>query len=523
MSMIALLVFALTAPSLGPLLPPRCTPELYALNLKVQRLIEDGRFDEAGQALDAWPYGTVHYTLGPGLPDHAEGVAQEAARIWSDATGGRLRFEPGPDPLIRIEFEERPTVLMLEPEWRQGVVFARIPVRRYGAEPIASRDSMIAGIARGFGMAAGLAPTRSRGSLMGIYLDEPELGKSPAPTSTEREMIHRISEARETLERAIRDREPFTAAVPRLSLEPKSSDAGTVKSGQVPRYRFTLRNTGNAVLELQTQLTCRCIFLDRIEPIPPGESVVITPALDTLHLVGRLDKRIIFHSNDPRAPAQELLMRVTAVPEYRVVPDALERVALADEGETAIDFYMYATPGGLLRVHDAVPNAKHVTAEVSAWNGEIFDPLFDEKPVRRTGFRVRVTFSPQFKTGLNWVTVRVLTDSRLAPSHDVTFQAQKGIVAQPKSVYFGGVDAGDTAVRTVTVSHPSREFKILSAEADGGPFRATWEPSGAEGRAYLLRVEYLGGPPGRLSGKVVLKTDHPLYPTLTVRIGGAAR
>lgn len=512
----------LIAQQLGPTLPPWTSEQIHAINQKVQAALSEGRFEEAEKALAEWPQGRIGYKFAPGAPPEAIALGEVAEKFWKEASNGELLFERSEDALVQLEFIEKAPEGDPDPVWENGKVRARIPLTFGTQGQRSSERSLLHGVLRAFGFAAGLAPSHYRGNVMGIddrlpFVTEPELQPK------EREALTRILAARKQLALAVSQRVRIVPAVPKLVIEPLELDAGNVTTGMFSKYSVTIRNSGNAPVEFVPELTCRCLYLDAIRELAPGQSKTIEAGIDTNGIIGPVHKSILFHTNDPAGLHQELKLHVNSVPEYRVLPADVMRVTLNEVGPTSAHFILYATPGNPIQVKEAFASRPGVEVSIEPWIGEILDPLYDTQPVRRLGYKVIATFPANFPAGIDWVSLAIRTDSRSQPIYQATMQVQKGIVAQPKSFYFGGVDHDKESTRSVELSHGSQKFSILSATVEGGPFTVAFQNLDNEGKKYKITVTYKGGEPGALKGAVILKTDHKGGEEIVIPIGGTAK
>ncbi len=534
-----LLGVLLALSSQAPVLPPRCTAELYRLYYEIQQALQGGEFSKARELLKGWTYGEVKYFWEVPLPEAFQGADRDAGEMWREASGNRIRFLPAergdePGVLVRLKPVSGSVVEVRLPYWEKGQLVAEIPIQWGPLQQNLSKVEIIRAIARAFGVAVGLAPTRaSRGVMVShlLVVSQPSPfasleGNVPLFTDVERERIDQILDVREELEKIVSEERKITPAVPRLEISPLSSDAGYVRTGQVPRFELRLKNTGNAPLFIVPEVSCGCILLDKIDKLAPGEEVVVTAAMDTKDLVGKITKDITFHSNDLIQPHQTVFISAVSSPEYRIVPETTDSFVLNDEGETKIDLYfcvMTETPIKLLNV---IPGDPRVKVSFEAWAGELVDLPFGEKPVRRMGYHITLTFPESIEAGTHWFDLLLKTDSMFMPNKMVNIQAQKGLFFIPRGFYFGGVALQPGAVRAVTLLHPSQTFRILSVNVEGEGFEVTYEPMGqapgvTQYKQYLLKATYKGGLQGAIHAVVVVTTDHPRYPVIKIPITGS--
>ncbi len=512
--------------AVGPHLPARTEPQIHALNAEIQSQLASGQFTEAREVMARWPGATftyeVAYERGGELPPSAQGAGEEAASVWSEATNGRVKITEGSKAAVRIEFIDRALPGDPPPGWNESQVVARVPLS-FGEPPRPMpRRSVVVAVAKAFGVAMGHAPLSRHGWLMGID-DRIDMVAPIGPTPTELATIGRLLDVRDELEKAVDGRIRLTPGMPKLVIEPSDVNLGIVDEGAKPRATIVLRNDGNAPIEFAVDASCRCLFLQSIAPLGPGEVRVIEPGADTSGFMGKHAKEFLIHSSDPAKPTQSIVLRFESVPEYRVVPDALQRIHLPDDGPGAFEIIVYSFPGKPLNVISATANLPAVTTQVTPFTGEVVDPAFSKEPERRTGYKVRIAFDPSFPSGTAFVNLTITTDSHRRPSHSIVLQTHKGIAAAPSSVYFGGIAGDEKTQRSIRISHPTARFKILEATTEGGPFSISTQADDSDGFGYRVTVTYNGGAKGPLVGRVILRTDHPKYPEIAVPIAGHTR
>lgn len=524
--MLSILLLLSVQLPVGPHLPARTMPEIHAINIRVQELLKESKFDEAAEALKSWPGPTIRYRVidstGSGLGQNAIGADKEAANVWKESTENRVSFEVSEDEQVILEFIRTAPPGDNLPKWVDGKLHAKIALSYGEPRREMPRRSVIMAIAKAFGMAIGHAPMQRHGFIMGVD-DRLEMVGHVGPTSVELDNVMQLLEARERLELAIKAKTQLTPAKPKLVMTPTDVNFGIIDEGDKPRAQIILKNEGNAPLEFAVDASCRCLYLQRIEPLAPGETRVVEPGVDSTGFMGRHAKEIYIHSSDPVEPTQSIALRFESVPEYRVVPDAIQRIALADDGPTTFEIIVYSFPGRAVRVMSVRANLPEAKTEILPFNGDVVDQAFSKDPIRRTGYKIKVTFLPEFRSGSGFLNLAIETDSHSRPLHHITLQTQKGIAASPPSAYFGGIQSDEKASRSFRVSHPTERFKIVDCSLEGGPFTIETTPDDSDGFGYRVTVTYNGGHKGPISGLITIKTDHPKYKEITVPLTGHTR
>lgn len=510
---------------LGPVLPARSAPHLYEINLKVQKQLAAGEFSLAQKSLGEWPSGELSYEIVGALTPHYAGADLEAAAAIESASDSKVKFKKGPQPIITFEIIESSPTGEPEPEWRSGKLHVKVPLR-YGAwEEDGPRVWVVRSFARGMGYAIGLGLNKRVRSFMGHMVYTPPGGPDPTGhefDATDRANIKQILAAREQLERAIRSQQKIIPAEPRLKVSPEIADAGEVTQGDVPKVKFELQNVGNAPLFLYIETTCVCLVADKISKLEPGEKFTMEAGIATANLFGVIEKEVVFYTNDSSTPISEVRVRTISMPEYRIWPEGSPQVILRDDGTTTYDLFFYSTGKNLVRLIAAQVATNGVAPEIFPWEGEIQDPLLGTEPTIRKGSRIRLTFGTDYPVGLSWTRVVLVTDSKDAPYQNITLQVKKGVIAEPRGLWFV-MKPGEKAERTFSVYHANRAFKITEILVEGGPFKTDVQPEGDGGNRYRVTVTCDNPAVGRIDGRIRIKTSLSSASEIIVTVGGEVR
>jgi hypothetical protein len=98
---------------------------------------------------------------------------------------------------------------------------------------------------------------------------------------------------------------------PRITVEPTSFDFGKALQNKTLHKDFVVRNFGTADLEIKNlSTTCGCTAaMADTTVIKPGASTTLRVDLQTRAYQGKVERRILVESNDPKSP---LVLKVTA-------------------------------------------------------------------------------------------------------------------------------------------------------------------------------------------------------------------
>lgn len=327
------------------------------------------------------------------------------------------------------------------------------------------------------------------------------------------ELVDRLRDAVET-------GKPLGLAAPSLGLPLKVLDLGEKEQGARLHGSFLIENKGAGPLEYLIRPDCSCFTIPRSVPIPAGKSTVVNFEVNTTSYVGQIDKVLLLLTNDPAHPTTELPVTFRATPAYRLFHPGGDRVMVSETGGT-YDIFLFVPPGSNVHPTDARWDGE-VDAKLtwSEWEGPLADPEMQEGALYRKGWRFRVRIPASLRPGhISTGTLTVTTDSPQFGTLITSLIAQKGIAAEPESVYLGLVKPGTQA--SFLVRRPKAPFKILGVDA--GVLKATWhEVQG--GMIYRIDLTYEGGAPtGDLLVPVKVRTDDPQHPLVEALASGTVR
>lgn len=100
---------------------------------------------------------------------------------------------------------------------------------------------------------------------------------------------------------------------PLVRVAPEGFDFGRALPGRTLRKEFTLRNAGDAELVIEgVSTTCGCTAaIAGARRLAPGRSTPLTVTLETRDYSGRVERRVLVRSNDPKTPLLVLKVEAT--------------------------------------------------------------------------------------------------------------------------------------------------------------------------------------------------------------------
>ncbi len=133
---------------------------------------------------------------------------------------------------------------------------------------------------------------------------------------------------------------------PRIEVEQRNKDLGSVVEGETLAVSWTIRNQGEADLVIErTQSTCGCTVVQLTEKekvIPPGGSLEFKAEFNSTGRRGEQRKAVGIFTNDPVEPEIKLDFRAMVEPLYDIDPQGLlnlRAVQRGQLGERSLDLY----------------------------------------------------------------------------------------------------------------------------------------------------------------------------------------
>ena len=504
-----------TPPAAPPTIPIGTSPEFAQAAMAVESRLVEGDVEGARKAAQALPVRTPRIAFGgaalpPALASAREAGLAEVVKRWALFDRGFApRLDPGaPDVALDLAPEL--------PDGPDGI-------------PLAARVDSFAPFHATVGLSRGrpgmpLRPeelNQEMAYVLGRYLGVPE---SPLPSAMRVDarpgLLTFFPRAEEELlaaqNLALADRLRAAAEAGRpLGLLPSSLriskerlDLGDVPQGKPLVTRIELENPSAGTLEYRVTPDCGCFRPIDPGTVPPQGRGGFPVAIDTSEYQGKVEKLLLFESNDPARPRLEIPVTFRSVPAYRLVRPGGERVVVPETGGT-YDFFLFSPAGASLKVTGARWDGMDAKLTWERWSGPLADPDMGEGARPRTGWRFHVRVAKGLPPGRQEGGLTVETDAPGISVAQASLYAQKGIVAD-------GANLGDIVPKSdaqILVDRPNAPFKILGVDA--GPYlKATWAARRG-GWEYAVRLEYKGGAPkGDFQAPVRVRTDDPRQPVV---------
>lgn len=300
-----------------------------------------------------------------------------------------------------------------------------------------------------------------------------------------------------------------------IALEP-TCEFQKVVQGVAVEHVFLLRNEGSAPLRIQgVNLTPPLMLARMPAQIGAGQQIALQVRLDTSKLVGLFEGEIEVLLDDPGQPSVTLTFSGSVAPIVELSPMA--------------EFYVSGSRGtggrGTIEIinHDSEPlrvtNIEHTS--------ERFTLRLDTVEDGRR-YRLTLDMKPEGPGGKAAETVLVSTSNPKRPVLTITANTylRERVYTFPDAVDLGVVSLAQIKAR------PQRLAQTLMIYQQGGTdFKATFSsdlpltvdaergPNGDRWQATItLRPERLQV--GRIAGSIVIETNDPRFPRVTVPVSG---
>jgi len=308
---------------------------------------------------------------------------------------------------------------------------------------------------------------------------------------------------------------PVVAGLAALADEPKPVVLGPVLQGSKVPILFELKNSGSGEMAYQIMPDCTCFAREKgVGHIAPGASGKTLVSMDTTEFAGLVRKTLYLFTNDPSNPVRAIPVEITITPRYRMLPPA--KIYVVEDNSLTVEAFLFAPADHPLAITAADTSGLPGEVAVQPWEGTMADPDRGEGPMPRKGYKItfRITGIPS--GGQFGASVILTTDDVNFPRINYPVFVQKGILAQPSSVFMGEVGA---ATRTMyfTLSRPGQPFKITDISADSTHIAVT--PTLTNSGDYQISVAYDGkADKGDYHATITIKTDDPKQPLIEVPV-----
>jgi len=299
---------------------------------------------------------------------------------------------------------------------------------------------------------------------------------------------------------------------PKLAFASSAQELGTVEQGEPLQHRFDFRNDGGSALLIDNVKTsCDCVaVVAQQSTVAPGAAGSVAVRCDTDQSHGRVQRSVTVYSNDPAQPVLTLTLGGEVAVDAVADPPSLYLGHLRRGERSENESRLFAR----------APEALRMERDGSA----VLDASL--QPADGGAARLVVAVKPAAPLGRFSESVRIATSSRKHPTLkvEVVGFVDGDLVVSPRALSFGHVTAGDAVARTLLVENRGQAPAHVIGVSVAGPSARAEVETIEDGRRYEVRVVLNTSlPPGRLGGRIEIRTDHPEQPLLSVPVSGQVR
>lgn len=298
-------------------------------------------------------------------------------------------------------------------------------------------------------------------------------------------------------------------------------DFGTIKQGSKVAHVFTVKNSTNTSLTIQSVQLSLPGMNARFRPtIGPGGEGAITLEWDTSHLSGEMDGEATVLFGDGSERPATLLVKAVVRPPLEILPfpavflsafhgeDNEARLKIVNHEEVSTAISLSAT------------NSQHFTAALATIQpGRVYELVARIPPATVPG---------RYDEGLSLSTDNPKLAEITIPVH---VWVKPDLYANPEAVDFGSVAAEELLknpatrellTQTFLVKKRKGEFEIKKVASDLEVLEVRKDPP--NGKSSTYRIDIALNPQkikaGKLAGSVEIETDDKSFPLITVPVTG---
>jgi len=231
--------------------------------------------------------------------------------------------------------------------------------------------------------------------------------------------------------------------------------------------------------------------------LAPGEETTVT-VTKTVRVSGPFSETITLHTDDPANPVVYFTLHGDVPHDLIILPDRVYIAGVRGEAPTRTLRLLGPETAAIIGVSSRDSCFAVETAPVPApWEGQ-------------KAWDVTLTAGPDLPAGSTEDELRIETTHAARPliTVPVAIDVQPQIRRLPPKLFFGFVQPGETAGRTLTLrSFDGRAFRVTAATCEAAGVSAALEQAAPD--RWLVRVAVNRAEPGVIDTTLVLTTDLP--------------
>ncbi len=364
--------------------------------------------------------------------------------------------------------------------------------------------------------ALGVAPNSQNKTVMGR--DDASPPATLAYAFSETNVARSACDFADKVRAAVASHQSVILSEAKMEVNTRNIDLGSVMQGDTTDFQFTVKNSGDAPLQVYIRPDCGCIVADKDVKVKPGETVVVNGSIETMEYTGNIAKAITLITNDSVHPFSDVFLKLDVQQRYRFIYPS-NRMLFVDGPTVTGDVYVLFGSGIATTVSNVVVNGANGKATAERWRGNVLDPETGTEIKNAFGYKIHAEILPPPVPGRVSVNLLLRTNDEHYKQLTATLSLQKGIIALPDTANFGDV-SNIRRELIVLISQPGRAFRINGVASDSKFVTAKIEPIKNRDEFRLI-LNYTGKAPiGPLKAKVSLMTSDAKQPVLVIPVRG---
>lgn len=517
----------------APLLPSAMHPVEHEQLYQVIRLLSKSEFEQASSMMKLMniPATVKIYASWASIPaasrEAYRQASQEAIGNWNRMLGGSPKFELTTDEQdadIYLFFEydvaqitsgqfrlvHNDARLYITKEEKnpanKRVALVRIAVQIPYTEMPQPPTSVAHLVGQGVGSYLGLTASQDDKEIMGPTWNSDQVSKEP--TAEEVKRVRELLDIRKQLMEFASNKVALYMPRPVMVVAQAEIDAGEVARGETAKYVFTIKNTGDAPLEIDAKPNCGCTVANYDKIIQPGQEGKVEAEMRTQGFRGKITKAVDLTTNDPDTPRTSLRITANVMPIVQILPSENLMLSLKDNEPTVQELEIHVSNKEQIQIEKVTTTVPYATAKVEPIAGA------------EGRHKLIITIAPDAPLGRSAFLVTANTNSLKEPQINVSVQCEKGIIVTPVSVYMGSIMPNTQlpVEQIVTMVKRGGTFAIKKIESEDPNIKIR-EESLENGSQHRLILTYNGGwQPGAIRRTLKVETNDPKQPTIEIQV-----
>ena len=306
---------------------------------------------------------------------------------------------------------------------------------------------------------------------------------------------------------------------PRIEVSEEGHDFGAIEPDQVLDHTFSIKNTGEATLNIEGfKTSCGCLSLElstlEIEPEAVADLIA---TLDPQHFHGKSPRiGAYIYSNDPEKLLTTLLVSADITPEFVIEPETID-FGTIEKGKGASQIVSLKQTW---REPVEITGVESSSDSVAASYSEAAPSAGDESVPGAAQYEIEVRLKPEAAGGVLNTNVLVHTNIKRLPTVAVPVRAfvTGGLYTTPELLFFAARSPAESLGAIDVYGDAPFGLAGIESDIEGVTWRRT--TLGLQQRHRIVGTLQPGAEPGERIGSVTLKLTRVSPEQIVVPVAG---